>query len=414
MRSHPPHVVDASGSIGDDGRLRRTLSLPLLIMYGLGVTVGAGIFALVGEILGSAGDQAPLAFLTAGVIAGFTGVSYMALVAQFPRAGGEAVYVRQGVGSAAGRVAGLGVVVTGIISSAVVALAFAGYVSTLVSLPERLTAAAIVCLLCGVAWWGVRESVALAAVVTVLEVGTLLVVIGFGVPSLEAGTVASSFDVFADGAVGPVLAGAGIAFFAFIGFEDIANMAEETLDPRRTAPRAIAWTLGVTLVAYVALALIAASLDDRAAIAESSAPMTVIFSEVSGLNSAPIATIASFAMVNGILVQIVMASRVLYGMAGDGQLPQSLAVVDAVHRTPVRATALVGVCIVMLAVFFPLVALAKATSIITLTVFTLVNVALVRLTRSNPALAKRRWLVNGVLGAATASALGTWQVIELF
>ncbi len=395
-------------------QLRRTLSLPLLVFYGLGVTIGAGIFALVGEILGSAGDQAPLAFLIAGVIAGLTGISYMALVAQFPRAGGEAVYVRNGLGNAAGRLAGLGVVTTGIISSAVVALAFAGYVSTLVEIPERLAAAGIVILLCAVAWWGVRESVLLAAVVTLLEVGTLIVVVAFGIPHVDTSTIVPSFNLFADGAFTPVLAGAGIAFFAFIGFEDIANMAEETIDPRRTAPKAIAWTLGVTLIAYVSLALIAASLSNRTEIAESSAPMTVIFSEVSGLNSAPIATIASLAMVNGILVQIVMASRVLYGMARDGQLPNALAVVNPVHQTPSRATVIVGAGIVVLAVFFPLVTLAKATSMITLTVFTLVNVALIRLTRSNRELAKRRWFVNGLLGAAASAALGVWQVIELF
>ena len=397
-----------------ENQLRRTLSLPLLVLYGLGVTVGAGIFALVGEILGSAGDQAPLAFLVAGVIAGLTGISYMALVAQFPRAGGEAVYVRNGLGAAAGRFAGLGVVVTGVISSAVVALAFAGYVSTLVAVPERLTAVAIVVVLGLVAWWGVRESVVLAAVVTVLEVGTLLVVVGFGFPSVEVEAIAPAFNLFAEGAVGPVFAGAGIAFFAFIGFEDIANMAEETVDPRRTAPRAIAWTLGITMIAYVALALIAASLPNRSEISESSAPMTVIFAEVSGLNAAPIATIASFAMINGILVQIVMASRVLYGMASDGQLPAGLAVVDRVHRTPTLATTLVGGAIVVLTVFFPLVTLAKATSIITLTVFTLVNVALVRLTRTNAALARRRWLVNGLLGATASAVLGAWQVVELF
>jgi len=414
MRSHSkPAVETPSPSLRGEDRLRRTLSLPLLVLYGLGVTVGAGIFALVGEILGSAGNQAPLAFLVAGAIAGFTGISYMALVAQFPRAGGEAVYVRNGLGSTAGRVAGLGVVVTGIISSAVVALAFAGYVSTIVAVPERAIAVGIVVLLCSVAWWGVKESVILAAVVTVLEVGTLLVVVGFGIPGLEVDTIAPSFNLFADGAVGPVFAGAGLAFFAFIGFEDIANMAEETIDPRRTAPQAIAWTLGITLLAYVALAVIAASLPNRSEIAESSAPMAVIFSEVSGLDSAPIATIASFAMVNGILVQIVMAARVLYGMASDGQLPDALAAVNAVHQTPARATALVGVAIVVLTVFFPLVTLAKATSIITLTVFTLVNVTLVRLTRTNQELAHRRWLVNGVVGAVASAGLGVWQIVEL-
>lgn len=395
-------------------KLQRTLSLPLLVLYGLGVTVGAGIFALVGEILGSAGDQAPLAFLVAGVIAGLTATSYMALVAQYPRAGGEAVYVRAGLGTVAGRVAGLGVVVTGVISSSVVALAFAGYVSTLVDLPERATAVAVVMLLCVVAWWGVRESVALAAVITVLEVGTLLVVVGFGISHVEVGTIAPSFDLFAPGAFGPVIAGAGIAFFAFIGFEDIANMAEETIEPRRTAPRAIAWTLGVTLLAYVSLALVAAALPNRAEIADSSAPMTVIFSEVSGLDSAPIATIASFAMVNGILVQIVMASRVLYGMARDGQLPAALATVDRQHQTPTLATVAVGLSIVILTAFFPLVTLAKATSIITLTVFTLVNIALVRLNRTNSALGHMRWLINGLVGAAASAALGVWQIIELF
>jgi len=384
------------------------------VLYGLGVTVGAGVFALVGEILSSAGDQAPLAFLVAGVIAGLTGISYMALVAQFPQAGGEAVYVRNGVGNAAGRLVGLGVVITGVISSAVVALAFAGYASTLVAVPERVMAVGIVALLCAVAWWGVRESVVLAAVVTVLEVGTLLVVVGFGIPAFKAEAIAPSFNLFADGAIGPVFAGAGIAFFAFIGFEDIANMAEETIDPRRTTPRAIAWTLGVTLIVYVALAVIAASLANRSEITESSAPMTVIFSEVSGLNSAPIATIASFAMVNGILVQIVMASRVLYGMASDGQLPGALAVVNQVHQTPARATMLVGFAIVVLAVFFPLVSLAKATSIITLIVFTLVNIALVRLTRTDRALARKRWLVVGLLGAGASAGLGAWQVVVLF
>lgn len=409
-----PAVGEPSSPPARQDQLRRTLSLPLLVLYGLGVTVGAGIFALIGEILGSAGDQAALAFLVAGVIAGFTGISYMALVAQFPRAGGEAVYVRNGLGNIAGRFAGLGVVVTGIISSAVVALAFAGYVSTLVPVPERFAAVGIVGVLCSVAWWGVKESVILAAVVTVLEVGTLLVVVGFGLPSLEVDTIAPSFNLFADGAIGPVFAGAGIAFFAFIGFEDIANMAEETIDPRRTAPRAIAWTLGVTLVAYVALAMIAAALPNRSDISESSAPMTVIFSEVSGLNSAPIATIASFAMVNGILVQIVMASRVLYGMASEGQLPSALGAVNTAHQTPARATLLVGVVIVVLTVFFPLVTLAKATSIITLTVFTLVNISLVRLTRTNRKLARKRWLVNGLLGTAAAAGLGVWQVVDLF
>jgi len=335
------HTETTAGA-SNHTELSRTLSLPMLVFYGLGVTIGAGIFALVGEILGLAGDQAPLAFLVAGVVAGFTGLSYMVLVAQYPRAGGEAVYVSRGISSLAGSAAGLGVVITGIVSSAVVALAFAGYVTTLLPIPESLAAVLLVALLTFVAWWGIRESVALAAVVTILELGTLFVIIGFGLDGIDVATVGSGFDAFADGAIGPVLAGAGIAFFAFIGFEDIANMAEETVDPQRTAPRAILWTLIVTIIAYVSLALIAASLPNRSAITDSSAPMSEVFEAVSGLDPAIVSTIASFAMVNGILVQIVMASRVLYGMKPHRLQPSSWVLPSSYSPLPSRSYSSLG------------------------------------------------------------------------
>jgi amino acid transporter len=394
--------------------LERTLSLPLLVFYGLGVTVGAGIFALVGEILGLAGDQAPLAFLLAGVIAGFTGISYMALVSQFPRAGGEAIYVGRGLGRTAGRVAGYGVVTTGVISSAVVAKAFAGYVATLVDLPQNLTASALVIALCLIAAWGVRESVIVASIVTVLEVGTLLVVVAFGLPGVDANVIRASLDVSQAGSSSAILAGAGIAFFAFIGFEDIANMAEETKNPETAAPRAIRWTLAITVLAYVSLAVIAVSLPDRTSIVDSDAPMAVIFELASGRDSAPVATVASFAMVNGILVQIIMAARVLYGMAQDGQAPRSLGAVDSRRHTPTRATSLVGVAIIGLLLFFPLVSLARATSIVILAVFTLVNLSLIRLARTVPALQHTRWILNGTIGAVVSFALCAWQIVELF
>lgn len=393
--------------------LRRTLSLPLLIFMGLGVTIGAGIFALVGEVLGLAGDHAPLAFLTAGVIASFTGISYMALVAEYPRAGGEAVYVTRGIGQVAGRFAGLGVVATGIVSSAVVSLAFGGYLASLVDVPERGGAVALVIALCFVAWSGVRQSVVFATVVTVVELGTLLVVTVFGFPDIAIADVSRAFDLGVDGTTGAVLAGAFVAFFAFIGFEDIANLAEETIDPRRTAPRAIAWTLGVTLIAYILLALVAVSLPNQTEIAESSAPMGTIFEAVSGFDPAPVATVASIAMVNGVLMQIVMASRVLYGMASEGQLPATLESVSRTHQTPTRATILVGAAILLLVTLFPLVQLARATSLITLTVFTLVNLSLVRLGLARPTSPLRRWLPNAVLGAATSAGLCVWQVVDL-
>ncbi|NNC81829.1 MAG: amino acid permease [Acidimicrobiales bacterium] len=392
-------------------KLDRTLSLPLLVFYGLGVTVGAGIFALVGEIIGVAGINAPLSFLLAGTIAGFTGVSYMFLVREFPRAGGEAVYVRRGIGDVAGQVAGIGVIATAIVSSAAISLAFAGYVASLVDIPEKLTATLLVAVLCLVALAGVRESVVLAAVITVLEVGTLIIVAVLGLDLVTFDGIANAFSP-AGTDLSAVLTGSGIAFFAFIGFEDVANMAEETVDPRRTAPRAILITLIATVIIYVLLAIIAVSVPDPGAIADSSAPMSTLFEAVTGRGGSSISTIASFAMLNGVLVQVVVASRVLYGMAADGQLHHWLAVIEPERQTPVRATLLVAGAIAVLAVLFPLVELARITSIITLAVFTAVNVALVRLARSG-ALRIGRWWLNGVIGAIVAAALGVWQFTEV-
>lgn len=392
--------------------LRRTLTLPLLVFYGVGVTVGAGIFALIGEILALAGDKAPLAFLLAGLIAGATGLSYALLVRVFPRAGGEAVFVNRGLGALAGRLTGLGVVITGIVSSAVIALAFAGYVQALIALPSPLLTAGIVLLLALVAWWGVRESVIFAAAITVLEVGTLIAIIAAGTPLLanpaglaHAFTPSGSLAVMA-----PVLSGAFIAFFAFIGFEDIENMAEETRNPERTAPRAILLTLAVTMALYVGLASIAVLAPDRAAITNSGAPVAVLFESVTGWPGQPIAAIAAIAMINGILVQIVMAARVLYGMANEGLLPRWFAAVDPVHRTPARATWAVAAIIILLALLFPLIRLAEATSLVTLAVFTLVNLSLFVIATRQPETGLGPWRWWGLAGAGISAGLALFQV----
>jgi len=411
MTSRTPDPECATSS---QPKLERSITLPWLIFYGVGVTVGAGIFALIGEILALAGDKTPLSFLVAGAIAAVTGVSYILLVRRFPKAGGEAVFVNRGLGPLAGRAVGFGVVVTGTISSAVIALAFGGYLSTLINVNERLAAVVIVGLLALVAWWGVKESVVLAGVITLIEIGALIVVVAYGLPLLRDGAaVANSLNPTPVAGVGltPVLAGAVVAFFAFVGFEDLENMAEETVDPRRTTPLAIAATLVITIAVYVLLGIVAVLAPNREAITESSAPLAALWNELSGFDARPMAAIAAIAMINGILVQILMASRVLYGMAGEGLLPSALARVDASRHTPSAATAVVAVAIAALAAFFPLVGLAKATSLITLTVFSLVNLSLFTIGTKLPELGLRRLRWVGLVGAALAFSLAVWQLV---
>jgi len=247
-------------------------------------------------------------------------------------------------------------------------------------------------------------------------VGTLVVVIVFGSSHLtDVSNIVRSFTPPTDSvAWAAVFSAAVIAFFAFIGFEDIENMAEETVNPRRVMPRAIIVTLVITVILYALMATIAVAIPDREALTTSSAPLATLFESVTGYPGGSISVMASIAMVNGILVQIVMASRVLYGMTREGLAPKVLGALNKRRRTPVRAIMLVSALILVLALGFKLVSLAQATSIVTLSVFTLVNVALWRIGSkpgADPVL--YRWRYWGLLGAALSLALLGTEVFRL-
>jgi APA family basic amino acid/polyamine antiporter len=389
-------------------QLRRALSLPWLVFYGVGVTVGAGIFALIAEIVAIAGSHAPLAFVVAGVVAGVSGLSYAILAGAYPRAAGEAIFVKLGIGEIAGRIIGYGVVAVAITSSAVIGLAFAGYVARFSGLPEPASLLAVMAFLSLVAATGVRESVGFAALITVLEVGALLVVIAAGLPMAarspllgEVLSLPASWTAWS-----AIFAGGFVAFFAFIGFEDIENMAEETRDAHRVVPLAILLTLVISVAIYGLVAVVAASWPERAALAASRAPLADLFQDVTGLSGTPMAVMAAVAMINGILVQIIMASRVLYGMAGEGMAPRQLRRLHATRQTPVRAIFLIAAAAAALGLFVPLLRLAELTSLVMLCVFAAVNVSLYLIGRRSDAPPRlRRWRYWGLLGAAVTLGL---------
>lgn len=397
-------------------KLRRALNLPLLVFYGVGVTIGAGIFALIGEVVKVAGDAAPMAFLLAGVIAGATAISYALLSSVYPRAGGEAVFVNNAMGNTAARVVGYGVTVTAIISSAVITLSFSGYLGSLIAVPRPVLIIAILAVLSTVASLGVRESVMFAAVITLLEAGTLIVVIIFGSELLTDAAVYAAALTPPDNlaAVSVVLSAAVVSFFAYIGFEDIVNMAEETVNPESTLPRAIIITLVITLALYTLISLIAIGLPDRQALISSDAPLATLFELVTGYSGKPISAMASIAMINGVLVQLVMASRVIYGMTREGLAPGVLGQLHHKRQTPIRAIVLVATLVGLLALAVPLLKLAQATSLVTLSVFLLVNIALWQI-GSQPDAKKtlKRWRLWGLFGAVLSGGLLLTEIVRL-
>lgn len=394
--------------------LRRALGLPLLVFYGVGVTIGAGIFALIGEVITVSGDHSVWSFMLAGIVAAITGFSYVLLASVFPKAAGEAVFVKHGLGTAAGRITGYAVVAVAITASATIALAFSRHLSSFTGIPEAFSLVAIIAALCLVAMAGVRESVGFAAVVTVLEVSTLAVVILVSLPVIMTSeTAAAKALALPSPAAWPsVAAGAFLAFFAFIGFESIENMAEEAHDPHRTVPLAIILTLIISVTIYGLVAVVAAAFPDRALLTSSKAPLAAIYEAATGRSGAPIALMATVAMVNGILVQIVMAARVLYGMAKEELMPGWFGALHASRQTPARATAVIGVAVALLALLMPLVQLAELTSLVMLLIFTAVNLSLIVIGGKPGAPERlRRWRWWGVPGAGIALGLVAAQLL---
>jgi len=361
--------------------LRRRLGLPLLVLYGTGITVGAGIYVLVGAVARHAGSYAPWSFLLAAAVMGLTVASYAEMATRYPVSAGEAAYMRAAFGSRLLSTAvGLLTLATGIVASAAVTLGGSGYVRQFVELPTPLIAGTIIIVLGAVAAWGIFESVLLASLFTLIEVGGLLLIIAtamhsgvafvpvlVAVPPLEAATLSG------------IAFASLLAFFAFIGFEDLANVVEEAKSPRRDIPRAMALTLVITSVLYIVVAAIAVSAVSPEQLAASPAPLSLVYRTVAGLSPSTFNAIAVVATLNTILAQMTMAARVVYGMARQGDLPKFAGQVHGGTGTPLIATGLVVVCVVILALTFPLERLAESTSIETLTTFALVNLSLLRL-----------------------------------
>ena len=367
--------------------LKRTLSLPMMVLYGLGTTIGAGIYALVGEIAGVAGYFAPVSFLIASLMAGLTAISFAELCGRFPQAAGAAVYVRQGFSSERlSTVVGLLVITAGLVSASALVNGFVGYLHQFIGV-ERILAIVLVTLLLGcIAAWGIVESVTIASLITVIEIGGLILVIAVSGEGLSTfpdrwSELIPSADMVSWGGI---YLGAALSFYAFIGFEDMVVVAEEVKEVKHTLPLAVLLTLGITTFIYMLLMVTAVLSLAPAELKSSETPLAYLYEYHTGEKAIVISIIGMFAIINGALIQMIMASRVLYGLSSRGQLPGLLAVVHHRTRTPLVATAVATVAVLMFASIGRLASLAEATSMIMLVVFSIVNLSLWRIKRRDP------------------------------
>lgn len=368
--------------------LKRTLTLPLLTFFGLGTILGAGIYVLVGEVAGLAGMHAPLAFVVAAVVASFTAFSYAELAARHPTSAAEAVYVQEGFGRPwLSMLVGALVLFAALASAAALANGFAAYLRLFVDVPAWTAVLAVLLALGALAAWGIHESARAAAVATLIEIGGLLLVVAVSGESLLA--LPQRLPELAPplrGAAWPgIFLAAFVAFFAFIGFEDMANLAEEVIEPERTMPRAILLALAIATALYLLVAVTAVLALSRAELAGNDAPLALMYAKATGREPFFIGLIALFAVLNGALVLLIRAARVLHGLSARGWLPAGLGRVHPARRTPMLATAVVTAATLALALALPLASLARATSAAILVVFCLINLALLRIRRRVPA-----------------------------
>ncbi|MBC7578252.1 MAG: amino acid permease [Tardiphaga sp.] len=361
----------------------RSLTLTHAVLYGLGVTIGAGIYVLVGVAAGRSGMHAPLAFLGAAIVMSFTAATFAELGTRMPVSASEAAYVESAFHRGWFSLAvGLLVVATATVSAATISAGSAGYIAVFVPVPAVWIITGVVLAMGAVACVATVHSVSFAGLMTVVEVGGLVLIIIAGMTrgSEVISRLPEMWPTMRDTTAWTGIASTSlIAVFAFIGFEHLVNVAEEMQQPNRTLPRALFFTLGLTALIYGLIVWIAVIAVPPAELSRSPAPLALVFERLTGLPLVTMSAIAIIATLNGVIVHIIMIGRVLYGLADQGNLPKFLTRLNPVTHTPIVAT-MIGVgAILILSLAVPLVGLADLTSRLTLVIFAIVNVALIRI-----------------------------------
>ncbi|MBU1123582.1 amino acid permease [Patescibacteria group bacterium] len=367
--------------------LSRQLSLPLFTFYGLGAILGAGIYALVGKVAGEAGLFAPLSFIIAAVMAALTGFSYAELSSRYPKSGGEAIYVFNAFKIEwLSTMIGLMVVLAAIVSSSALMNAFVGYLEVFLPVIREIAIIVLSIIATGVAIWGIKESALAATLFTFIEIGGLLLILWVGRDALMSLPVRGPelIPPMDGGVWTSILLGAFIAFYACIGFEDMANVAEEVKDPHRNLPLGIMFAIIGSTLLYCLVSTVAVLSLPVDVLRASDAPLALVYEQNTGMKPVIITFIGLFAVANGILIQIVMGSRILLGLSRKDWLPNFLTYVSPVTRTPVTATVIIGFIILVLAIGFDLTRLAQFTSLLVLIIFAMVNLSCMRIKIIDP------------------------------
>ena len=368
-------------------KLKRRVSLFGVTVYGVGNVLGAGIYALIGEVVGITGNLSWLAFVLASITGALTGLSYAELSAMYPKSAAEFVYTEEAFKiRILSFLLGWVIIFSGILSAATVALGFANYLAALFGVPSIILtvifAALLIVILSLVNFIGIKASTWTNILFTFIEAAGLILIIIIGIPHFGSVNylelpIGSSFTV--------VFSAVALIFFAYIGFEDIANIAEEVKNPAKNLPKAIIYSIIITTVLYCLTAISVVSILPYSEIADSPAPLNSVTTAVLGpIGGIIMSFIALFATANTVLIMMIVTSRMMYGMARDKALPEGLSKVSPKYRTPALAV-LITMILTMIPLFLGDISIvANATVFGVLITFFMVNLSLIALRRKKP------------------------------
>jgi APA family basic amino acid/polyamine antiporter len=396
-------------------KLKRRVSLFALTIYGVGNILGAGIYGLIGSVVGLTGNLSWLAFLLASITGALTGLSYAELSAMFPKSAAEFVYTEEAFKKRIlSFILGWIIIFSGILSAATVSLVFGGYLSDLFGIPSILLniifAIILVLALSIINLIGIRTSTRTNIIFTIIEASGLIIIIIIGFfgtenPNFFALPTGSSFAV--------IFSAVALVFFAYIGFEDIANIAEEVKEPHKNLPKAIIYSVIITTILYCFTAISVVSIKNYATI-DPDAPLndvaTVILGEWGGYI---MSVIALFATANTVLIMMIVTSRMIYGMARDKALPKSLGKISPRYRTPYISVIFTMVFTIVPILFGRISTVAHATVFGVLINFILVNISLIALRKKKPDLERPFELKPSIKGFPIIALLGAIICIGL-
>jgi len=373
-----------------DDAFKRVLGLPQVTMSGVAVIIGAGIFVLLGPATREAGGAVWLSFVFAGALSALTAFSYMELASMFPKAGSEHEFASQVFSRWVAVVVGWSMTAALVVAAATVSLGFGRYLNEFVSVDERLAAAVLLLIMAVVSYLGMERAAWLVILLAFVEIGSLIAVIVIGVPSV------GNHDLLSGSFTG-VLSAAGLVFFAFIGFDEVITLAEETRDPTWTVPRALLLALGISTLLYVGVAVSAVSVLGADALAVADRPLAAVGEKVfGGWAGSALSSAAMVSTGTTVLLVLTAGSRMFYGMAGANDLPRFLAEVRF-QRVPLNALIVTVIAALGLLLLGDLKTLASATDALIYLTFLVVNAAVVALRRTQPEL-HRPFRIRGAIG----------------